>query len=75
MQLLGICIMLGLLILLFLAAIYFARGQTSHRTRYYSWSAILGPRSVMGGAWDTREQISHGSANRQGRRSRRKHSR
>lgn len=73
MQLLGICILLCLLILLFFAAIYFARGQTFHKTRYDSWSDVLGPRSAMGRAMDVRERFANQIAKGQGRRPRRKH--
>jgi hypothetical protein len=74
MQLLGIFILLGLLILFFLAAMYFARGQTSHRTPYDSWSAMLGPRNGAGRVMDANERVLHEIGSAQGRHRHRKRS-
>jgi hypothetical protein len=76
MQLLALLIMLGLLILLFLAASYFARGQTTHRRRYSSWSNLLDFRGEgLGRTMDMAEQLSHKIARGQGRHPHRKRSR
>ena len=75
MQWFGALILLSLLILLFLAAIYFAHGQTSHKRPYSSWSDVLGPRSGRAKVMDMAEQVSNEIARGQGRRPRRKRSR
>lgn len=74
MQWLVLVLLIGLLILLFLAAIYFARGQTTHRTRYHSWSAILNPRNDAGRIMDANERVLHEISSKQGRYRRRKRS-
>lgn len=66
-------LLIGLFALLFLAAMYFARGQTTHQTRYHSWSDMLGSRNGAGKIMDANEQLLKTIGSSRGRR--RKHSR
>ncbi len=73
MQLIGVLILLGILVLLLAAAIYFARGQKSRGPRYGSWSNVLGPQ-FRGSAFDVGEKLNEEieAGRQQARRARRK---
>ena len=58
MQLLAGLILLGLLILLFMAALYFARGQNPRSQRYGSWSQVLPPQGRNHEVLDVAERLN-----------------
>jgi len=56
MQLIGLLIFAGLLILLFGLAVYIARSEKSKNKPYESWSNVLGPQ-FRGSAYDVGENL------------------
>ncbi len=77
MQLLAALIIIGILVLLLGAAMYFARGQKTRNEHYGSWSNVLGPQ-FRGSAFDVGEKLNEEieTGRRQAQRTRRtKHSR
>ncbi len=56
MQLLAILIFADILILLFMLAVYLARGEKSKNKPYGSWSNVLGPQ-FRGSALDVGENL------------------
>ncbi len=56
MQLIGLLIFIGLLVLLLILAIYLARGEKSKNKSYGSWSNVLGPQ-FRGSAFDVGEDL------------------
>ena len=57
MQLLAALIIIGILVLLLGAAMYFARGQKTRNDPYRSWSQVLGPQ-FRGSAFDVGEKLN-----------------
>ncbi len=57
MQLLAALIIIGILVLLLGAAMYFARGQKTRDEHYGSWSNVLGPQ-FRGSAFDVGEKLN-----------------
>ncbi len=57
MQLLAALIIIGILVLLLGAAMYFARGQKTRNEHYGSWSNVLGPQ-FRGSAFDVGEKLN-----------------
>ena len=74
MQLIGALIFIGILVLLFGLALYFARGQSPKREHYGEWSNVLGPQ-FRGSAFDVREKLNEEieAGRRQSRQPRRTH--
>ncbi len=56
MQLIGLLVFAGILILLFGLAVYLARGEKSKNRPYGSWSSVLGPQ-FRGSALDVGENL------------------
>jgi hypothetical protein len=56
MQLIGLFIFIGILVLLLAFAIYLARGEKSKNSPYGSWSNVLGPQ-FRGSALDVGEKL------------------
>jgi hypothetical protein len=56
MQLIGLLIFIGILVLLLAFAIYLARGEEPKSEHYGSWSNVLGPQ-FRGSAFDVREDL------------------
>ena len=56
MQLIGLLIFIGILVLLLAFAIYLARGEKYKNKPYGSWSNVLGPQ-FRGSASDVREKL------------------
>lgn len=56
MQLIGLLIFIGILVLLMTLAIYLARGEKSKNKPYGSWSNVLGPQ-FRGSALDVGENL------------------
>jgi hypothetical protein len=54
MQLIGLLIFMGILVLLLTLAIYLARGERPKNKPYGSWSNVLGPQ-FRGSAFDVGE--------------------
>jgi hypothetical protein len=74
MQLIGLLIFIGILVLLLILAIYLARGEKSKNKPYGSWSNVLGPQ-FRGSAFDVGEDLKKeieegGQQFRKGRRPR-----
>jgi copper oxidase (laccase) domain-containing protein len=74
MQLIGLLIFIGILVLLLVFAIYLARGEKFKNSPYGSWSNVLGPQ-FRGSAYDVgeklKEEIEEGQQHfRKGRRPR-----
>ncbi len=57
MQLIGALILIGILVLLLGAALYFARSQKTKNDAYRSWSQVLGPQ-FRGSAFDVGEKLN-----------------
>jgi copper oxidase (laccase) domain-containing protein len=57
MQLIAALIIIGILVLLLGAAMYFARGQKTRNEHYGSWSNVLGPQ-FRGSAFDVGEKLN-----------------
>jgi hypothetical protein len=57
MQLIAALIIIGILVLLLGAAMYFARGQKTRNDPYRSWSQVLGPQ-FRGSAFDVGEKLN-----------------
>jgi copper oxidase (laccase) domain-containing protein len=57
MQLIGALILIGILVLLLGAALYFARSQKTKNDSYGSWSQVLGPQ-FRGSAFDVGEKLN-----------------
>jgi len=57
MQLIAALIIIGILVLLLGAAMYFARSQKSRNDPYRSWSQVLGPQ-FRGSAFDVGEKLN-----------------
>src|SRR5258708_37694599 len=57
MQLIGVLILLGILVLLLVFAAYLARSQKSKNQPYGSWSNVLGPQ-FRGSAFDVGEKLN-----------------
>src|SRR5260370_17417848 len=57
MQLIGVLILLGILVLLLVFAAYLARRQKSKNQPYGSWSNVLGPQ-FRGSAFDVGEKLN-----------------
>jgi len=72
MQLIGALILIGILVLLLGAALYFARSQKTKNESYRSWSQVLGP-PFRGSAFDVGEKLNEEieKGQQQARRSRR----
>ncbi len=72
MQLLAALIIIGILVLLLGAAMYFARGQKTRDEHYGSWSNVLGPQ-FRGSAFDVGEKLNEEieAGRRQSQRTRR----
>ena len=56
MQLIGLLIFVGILVLLLAFAIYLARGEKIKNSPYGSWSKVLGPQ-FRGSAYDVGENL------------------
>jgi len=56
MQLIGLLIFIGILVLLLGLALYLARGEKSKNKPYRSWSDVLGPQ-FRGSAYDVGENL------------------
>ncbi len=56
MQLVGLLIFIGILVLLLGLAVYLARGEKSKNKSYGSWSNVLGPQ-FRGSAYDVGENL------------------
>ena len=56
MQLIGLLIFIGILVVLFGLAVYLARGEKSKNKPYGSWSNVLGPQ-FRGSAYDVGENL------------------
>jgi len=72
MQLIGLLIFIGILVMLLGLAIYLARGEKSKNKAYGSWSNVLGPQ-FRGSAFDVGENLKNeieerGQQFRKGRR-------
>jgi hypothetical protein len=75
MQLIGVLILLGILILLLVFAVYLARGEKTRNQPYGSWSNVLGPQ-FRGSAFDVSEKLNseiEAGRQQQPRRVRRSH--
>ena len=75
MQLIGVLILLGILILLLVFAVYLARGEKTRNQPYGSWSNVLGPQ-FRGSAFDVGEKLNseiEAGRQQQPRRVRRSH--
>lgn len=74
MQLIGVLILLGILVLLLGFAVYLARGQKSRNDPYKSWSQVLGPQ-FRGSAFDVGDNLNKEieAGQQQSRRGRRTH--
>src|SRR5260370_5833495 len=75
MQLIGVLILLGILVLLLVFAAYLARSQKSKNQPYGSWSNVLGPQ-FRGSAFDVGEKLNseiEAGRQQQPRRGRRAH--
>jgi copper oxidase (laccase) domain-containing protein len=74
MQLIGLLIFIGILVLLLILAIYLARGEKSKNKAYGSWSNVLGPQ-FRGSAFDVGEDLKKEmeEGGRTSRRKKRKH--
>jgi hypothetical protein len=74
MQLIGILILIGILVLLLVAAVYLARSQKPRDQHYGSWSNVLGPQ-FRGSAFDVSEKLNEeiSAGREQSRRTRRTH--
>lgn len=72
MQLIAALIIIGILVLLLGAAMYFARGQKTRNEHYGSWSNVLGPQ-FRGSAFDVGEKLNEEieAGRRQAQRTRR----
>ena len=70
MQLIGLLIFIGILVLLLILAIYLARGEKSKNKAYGSWSNVLGPQ-FRGSAFDVGEDLKK-EMEEEGRKSHRK---
>jgi hypothetical protein len=72
MQLVAALIIIGILVLLLGAAMYFARGQKARNEHYGSWSNVLGPQ-FRGSAFDVGEKLNEEieAGRRQAQRTRR----
>ena len=57
MQLVAALIIIGILVLLLGAAVYFARSQKTRNDPYRSWSQVLGPQ-FRGSAFDVGEKLN-----------------
>ncbi len=75
MQLIGVLILLGILVLLLVFAAYLARSQKSKNQPYGTWSNVLGPQ-FRGSAFDVGEKLNaeiEAARQQQPRRVRRSH--